>query len=447
MLDFISKSWNYFTNLPIYLRIVSGIVIIFIFIAGILLYFYSDAIYKFFNKDKFIFYLETKQDKTKLLTSEFKIHDTTCSDKSIEDENTITVICDKPKKGQYQIHVNDYKQDISITDDLNHMRLNIDKNDFILKTKSLSLDKNKNIEGEFSIKNKNTGVHKYPDEKDKIEFTINGSNTVGKILNGNLLFSKKWNTFSNVYYGNKKLGIEYKIDDKKYYSYKPYFLTNNLDISEMISLGKTNNNQTEQKINVRDYIKIKNNRLQIYKIDSSTNINLFTFAAENQSDLNGYIKFSINNIHKDTKINLYLEKKQLFNFSFPYYKFDIKNGIDDDVKERIIEGNLSYIQYPVTPNEKNEKFKNNTIEKIDIEFYKKDNNCSISATTIGYKPAKTTFTCNDIKLKDNEIKLINFQLNIESAYCKNKASKCVLFEISDIETANSYDQCSNNCYF
>lgn len=398
-----------------------GLLIIVVFIIWVLFtYEYDEGIKK---KENITISLNTKKDVSIFKDAELKLHNQKCT--RIK-ENKLEFECNKPKKGKYKIEINNYIDNIEIIDNIYIYSIkSIDKEDSLIKEASLKLKDNK-LEGKLLVVKKDNNIPKYVDTNKEFNLKIYNSNFQASIENAEILFSKPWKDFFNIYYLNNKIFVDYEIDNEKFYSYKPYFLTKELDVDDLFSFGQNNEN-----IIIKDVLKIKDNNLEVLNdIKKLPNINLFKVKTDENK--NGYIKFTIKNMNKDNIFNLYMNTRHVFKYEYPNFKFDIRETREsDNSTKRVHIGTQSFIQDSIAPNEKEAKFEKGIIKNINFLFEKKDNNCKLTVNADKYKKVTKEFLCEDDSL--NEI--INSQLHIENSKCtNNNDKKCVLFEISDLET-------------
>jgi hypothetical protein len=334
------------------------------------------------------------------------------------DEKKYTYTCIKPDDGEYSYNFDKYEGNIEIKKEKNTYPIEIDNGNYHIMNNQITLE-NDILSGKFKLV-KDDGSPKYIEKKD-ISLKIYDSSINHSIIeNSYVLYENKWSEFSNVYYGVKKLSIEYSIDNEIYKVSKPYLLTDNLNINEIFSIGQIYNT-IENNPKIDDYLKINDKKVIIFNKQNLPNINLITINANNDEELNGFITFTINNIHKDEKMNLFYDGKFIFSIYSLNYMFP--NVLD----KTFIGGNEKEVNL----------IDNKLIEKVKISFFKNNDKCKIVATTNNYKPAKSQFDCKEIQTKKNQSHTsINFQINIEKKVCNNdnNSENCVFFEISDIKT-------------
>ncbi len=408
-----TKTWKY---------ILIGL--LFLLVMSLLWFFYT---YEYDNgikkKENITISLNTKKDISIFKDVELKLHNQKCSRIN---ENKLEFECNKPKNGTYRIEINNYIDNIEIIDNIYTYSIkSIDKEDSLIKEASLKLKDNK-LEGKLLVVKKDNNIPKYVDTNKKFNLKIYNSNFQASIENAEILFSKPWKDFFNVYYLNNKLFVDYEIDNEKFYSYKPYFLTKELDVDDLFSFGQNNEN-----IIIKDVLKIKDNNLEVLNYSKKLpNINLFK--VQTDENKNGYIKFTIKNMNKDNIFNLYMNNRHVFKYEYPNFKFDIREQRESENSiERVHIGTQSFIQDSIAPNEKEAKFEKGIIQNLYFLFEKKDNNCKLTVNADKYKKVTKEFLCEDDSLNES----INSQLHIENSKCtNNNDKKCVLFEISDLET-------------
>lgn len=367
------------------------------------------------NKKEFIIKIHFKNPNEKI-NDKFYLNNNSCER---IDKINYYYTCIKPDEGSYSYIFDKYEGNIEINSKENTYLIEIDNENYKIKNHILVLN-NDILSGEFKLEKKD-GSPKYIENKDNslikiYDLPLNNS----KISNGYIKFERKWSEFSNIYYGFKKLYLEYSIDREKYKVQKPYFLTNDLKLNEVFSMGQIYNN-LDNNLKITDYLKIDNNRLIIFNKPVLPNINLITINAKNDEDLNGFITFTINNLHKDGKINLFYDGKFLFSIYSMNYIFP--NEHDNS----FVGGNEKEINF----------LDGKLIEKIKISFFKNNEKCKIIATVNNYKPAKSEFNCNEIETKKTQdITSLNLQINAEKKVCNNGnfIDNCILFEISNIKT-------------
>ncbi|PUE64184.1 hypothetical protein B0174_07255 [Arcobacter caeni] len=420
-----TKIWKY---ILIGLFILLGMFLFWVFYT----YEYDNGIKK---KENITISLNTKKNISIFKDVELKLHNQKCSRIN---ENKLEFECNKPKNGKYRIEINNYIDNIEIIDNIYTYSIkSIDKEDSLIKEASLKLKDNK-FEGKLLVVKKDNNIPKYVDTNKKFNLKIYNSNFQASIENTEILFSKPWKDFFNVYYLNNKLFVDYEIDNEKFYSYKPYFLTKELDVDDLFSFGQNNEN-----IIIKDVLKIKDNNLEVLNYSKKLpNINLFK--VQTDENKNGYIKFTIKNINKDNIFNLYMNTRHVFKYEYPNFKFDIREVRDsDNFTERIIIGPESFIQDSIAPNEKEAKFEKGIIKNLYFLFEKKDNNCKLTVNADKYKKVTKEFLCKDDSLNES----INSQLHIENSKCtNNNDKKCVLFEISDFETGLDFSSSPTRNY-
>lgn len=367
------------------------------------------------NKKEFTIKIKMK-DVNKKINDKLLFNNQLC--KKI-DEKKYNYTCIKPDKGEYSYIFDKYEGNIEIEIEKNIYSIEIDNENYQIMNNQITLE-NDILSGKFKLV-KDDGSPKYIENKNislKIYDSIEIDNS--KIINGYVLYKKTWSEFSNIYYGFKKLSVDYVIDNKIYKVSKPYLLTNDLDLNEVFSTGQIYN-ALNNDLEINNILKISNEKLIVFNRQNLPNINLITINAKNDEDLNGFITFTINNLHKDGKINLFYDGK--FLFSIYSMKYIFPNESDNSF---------------VGGNEKEINFLNGKlIEKIKISFFKNNKKCKLIATVNNYKPAKSEFDCNEIQTKKTQnITSLNFQINAEKKVCNsdNYSDNCVLFEISDIKT-------------
>jgi len=407
------------------------IILIFLLVVLLCFYFYfSDKKIKipYLEDEEWIkFEIITKEKLDKFENIDFIFHTKSCTRK--DEINKLVFICEKVKLGLYDIKFGEFKEKKNILDNVYTYDVYIDKEKYIPKDIFVKIDKNKIFTGQISIIKESDNTPKYTNTNHNFNFKINTSDFVGNIKNGVIFFNKPWDEFSNTYYG-KKISLNYEIDNEKFYSYKPYFLTKDLDIEKLFSIGQNNEN-----ITIKDVLKIKDNNLEVLNYSKKLpNINLFR--VQTHENKNGYIKFRIRNMNKDNIFNLYMNNRHVFKYEYPNFKFDIREQRESENSiERVHIGTQSFIQDSIAPNEKEAKFEKGIIRNLYFLFEKKDNNCKLTVNADKYKKVTKEFLCEDDSL--NEI--INSQLHIENSKCtNNNDKKCVLFEISDLETGLDY---------
>jgi hypothetical protein len=334
------------------------------------------------------------------------------------DEKKYNYTCIKPDKGEYSYIFDKYEGNIEIEIEKNTYSIEIDNENYQIMNNQITLE-NDILSGKFKLV-KDDGSPKYTENKDISLKIYDSSIDNSKIINGYVSYKKTWSEFSNIYYGFKKLSIDYSIDNEIYKVSKPYLLTNDLDLSEVFSMGQIYNTLNND-LKINDFLKISDEKLIIFNGQNLPNINLITINAKNDEDLNGFITFTINNLHKDEKINLFYDGKFIFSIYAMNYIFN--NKID----KIFIGGNEKEVNL----------IDDKLIEKVKISFFKNNYKCQIIATTNNYKPAKSQFDCQEIQTKKNQNNtFLNFQINVEKKVCNydNNNENCVFFGISDIKT-------------
>lgn len=406
------------------------IIIIFLIIVGILIYVIQKD-YNFFDeilgkREKIIITLNTKRDLKDFENIELKIDNEVCERTN---KDILEFECEKTAEGWHKFQFGKYKKNIYLSKNEYSVSYNIDEKDYFIKEALLTLNNN-NFNGKILVVDKEKNTPKYTDTKNKFDLKIYESTFNATIKNAEILFSKPWEEFSNIYYLNNKFMIDFEIENEKFHSYKPYFLTKELDVDDLFSFGQNNEN-----IIIKDVLKIKDNSLEVLNYSKKLpNINLFKVRTDEIK--NGYIKFRIRNMNKDNVFNLYMNTMHIFKYEYPNFKFDIREIREkDNATERVLIGTQSFIQNFMAPNEKEAKFNKGIIKELFFLFEKTDNNCKLTVNADKYKKVSKEFLCEDDSL--NEI--INSQLHIENSKCtNNNDKKCVLFEISDLETGLDY---------
>lgn len=405
----------------------SWIIIIILLGVGLCLYFYfSDKKIKipYLEDEEWInFEIITKEKLDKFENIDFIFHTKPCTRKV--EINKLVFICEKVKFGLYDIKFGEFKERKNILDNVYTYEVYIDKEKYISKDTFVKIDKNKIFTGQISIIKESDSTPRYTNTNNNFNLKINTSDFVANIKNGVIFFNKPWDEFSNMYYA-KNISLNYEIDNVKFYSYKPYFLTKELDIEQLFSIGQNNEN-----IIIKDVLKIKDNNLEVLNYSKKLpNINLFKVRTDENK--NGYIKFTIKNMNKDNIFNLYMNTRHVFKYQYPNFKFDIREQRESDNSiERVHIGTQSFIQDSIAPNEKEAKFNKGIIKNLYFLFEKTDNNCKLTVSADKYKKVTKDFLCEDDTLNQ----IINSQLHIENPKCtNNNDKKCVLFEISDLET-------------
>ena len=387
--------------------------------------------------EKITFLLKTKEAISKFEKIEFNLNNEIC-DRDNEELDKLRFICIKPKEEKKEVYIKfgDFKKEIIITKEKDIYLLDLDLKSIL---KEASLELNNNIfKGNLNIVQKDEDLPIYKDTMSKFSIKVYDSRFHANVKNGLIFFDKPWNEFSNIYYSNKKLFVNYEIDNEKFYSYKPYFLTKELNVEQLFSIGQNNEN-----IIIKDVLKIRDNSLEVLNYSKKLpNINLFKVRTDENK--NGYIKFRISNMNKDNVFNLYMNTRHIFKYEYPNFKFDIRDiKENDNATERVLIGTQSFIQNFMAPNEKEAKFNKGIIKELYFLFEKTDNSCKLTVNADNYKKVSKEFLCGDDSL--NEI--INSQLHIENPKCtNNNDKKCVLFEISDLETGIDYSNSPTRDY-
>lgn len=366
------------------------------------------------NKKEFMIKIKIRNTNKKI-NDELYLNNDSC--KKIDKKNYY-YSCIKPENGEYSYIFDKYEGIIKIMNEKNTYEIEIDNDNYQIKNNELTLNSDVLL-GKFKLV-KDDGSPKYTENKDISLKIYDSSIDNSKIINGYVSYKKTWSEFSNIYYGFKKLSIDYSIDNEIYKVSKPYLLTNDLDLSEVFSMGQIYNTLNND-LKINDFLKISDEKLIIFNGQNSPNINLITINAKNDEDLNGFITFTINNLHKDEKINLFYDGKFIFSIYAMNYIFN--NKID----KIFIGGNEKEVNL----------IDDKLIEKVKISFFKNNDKCQIIATTNNYKPAKSQFDCQEIQTRKNQSDtFLNFQINVEKKVCNNdnNSENCVFFEISDIKT-------------
>ena len=421
--EYIVNIWNNCQFCKKYKYWMIGILII----IGIFFIYWFQNNYKFFDeffgkRDKIIITLNTKRDLKDFENLELKIDNEVCERTN---KDILEFECDKPKKGEHKLQFGEYTKNIIVGEDQYSDSYDIDKRNYFIKEAFLNLSNN-NFNGKVLVVDKEKNAPKYTDTKNKFDLKIYESTFNATIKNAEILFSKPWEEFSKIYYLNNTFIIDFEIENEKLYSYKPYFLTKGLNIDDLFSFGQNNEN-----IIIKDVLKIKDNSLEVFNYSKKLpNINLFKVRTDEIK--NGYIKFRIRNMNKDNVFNLYMNTMHIFKYEYPNFKFDIREiRENDNTTERVLIGNQSFIQNFMAPNEKEAKFNKGIIKELFFLFEKTDNNCKLTVNADKYKKVSKEFLCEDDSLNQ----IINSQLHIENSKCtNNNDKKCVLFEISDLET-------------
>ncbi|WP_323591472.1 hypothetical protein [Aliarcobacter butzleri] len=376
--------------------------------------------------------LNSKRDLKNFKSIELEIDNEVCERTS---KNKLEFECIKTEEGWHKLQFGEYIENKYIRKNEYSIYGDIDKKNYFIKEALLDLNNN-NFNGKILVVDREN-TPRYTDTKNNFDLRIYESSFNATIKNAEIFFSKPWEEFSKIYYLNNKFIVDFEIENEKLYSYKPYFLTKELNIEDLFSLGQNN-----EDINLNKLLKIQNNKLLIINNHEIVpNINLFKI--NNSDKVNGYMKFTIKNINKENKFNLYLNGKHIFKYEYPFFKFDIREKTNDDVssKRTTIDGK-SFFQEFIAPNENEVKIMNNKINEMNFLIEKINNNCKISVNVNKYKKVTKEFSCDD--KFSNEIILT--QLNIESSMCLKKSKDCVLFEISDLETGLDYSQSPTRDY-
>ncbi|PRM89738.1 hypothetical protein CJ671_06385 [Aliarcobacter cryaerophilus] len=368
----------------------------------------------FDNKKEFMIKIKIKNINKKI-NDELDLNNNSC--KKIDKKNYY-YSCIKPEDGEYSYIFDKHEGIIKIMNEKNIYEIEIDNEDYQIRNNELILNDDV-LSGKFKLV-KDDGSPKYIENKN-ISFKIYDSIIDNsKITNGYVSYKKTWSEFSNIYYGFKKLSVDYSIDNEIYTVSKPYLLTNDLDLNEVFSMGQIYNTLNND-LEINDVLKINNEKLIVSNRQNLPNINLITINAKNDEDLNGFITFTINNLHKDGKINLFYDGKFIFSIYAMNYIFN------NELDKTFIGGNEKEVNL----------IDDKLIEKVKISFFKNNDKCQIIATVNNYKPAKSEFNCNEIQTKKTQnITSLNFQINAEKKVCNNGnfIDNCILFEISDIKT-------------
>ena len=203
-------------------------------------------------------------------------------------------------------------------------------------------------------------------------------------------------------------------------------MSKKLNVNDIFSISY---NKNDQILDINDYLEMKNN-LIVYGNSYIPNINLVTINAREESDLNGFIKFNLINLQKDSKINVFFGKNYLFSISSLNYHF-LENSKDEFSKSIRVE--------PINQTDRDIKLKNNNlIEKIEVNISKEKDNCQIKIKTNKHRPVTHNTICNtkefNFEENKNNVQVINLQLNIESPNNCKKNNNCIIVEISDLTT-------------
>ncbi len=349
------------------------------------------------------------KNKYNIIHDELKINDKTCTKSDL-----YVYSCEKLNKGNYYYSLGKYNGEIKIKDEEYSYPIPIDNFDYTIDYHNLFL-KGNILQGELVIKEK-YGSYKYNNNKNKMPIQLYGKDIdESKIKDGHILFKQNWDEMYNIYYGNRKLYTEYTVENYTYKTSKYYILSKNLNNKDIFSISSDIN---EPKLDIKDYLKI-DNHLIVYGNNNIPNINLIRLSVKEEADLNGFIKFNLIDVHKDSKINLYFGKNKLLSLFFPnyYIQKDLEDGVSTD-----------FYMMSMNQHEKSVELKENLfIKKIEIIFFKDKNDCKIKATTDNHKPVISNFKCHTKEIQNNGFD-INFQLNIESPQSCSKTKNCVLFK-------------------
>ena len=378
-----------------------------------------------FNTEKIYFkvHLKNKKDTENYI---FKLNYETCDRKESNDEGFLLFSCDKLKSQEYHYSFGKHNDMIPIIDNKTTYNIFIDNNDYIVDSHTLILDKNLLI-GTLGVKEKKEGIFKYANTQYNIPLKLYDTEiNEANINNGLIKFKKNWDEISNIYYSHKKLYTEYSIENNVYKSSKYYLLSKKLNVNDIFSISY---NKNDQILDINDYLEMKNN-LIVYGNSYIPNINLVTINAREESDLNGFIKFNLINLQKDSKINVFFGKNYLFSISSLNYHF-LENSKDEFSKSIRVE--------PISQTDRDIKFRNNNlIERIEVNVTKEKNNCEIKIKTNKHRPVTHNTICNtkefNFEENKNNVQVINLQLNIESPNNCKKNNNCIIVEISDLKT-------------
>ena len=366
------------------------------------------------RREKIIINIKPK-NKYNIIQDELRLNNKPCTKSELH-----VYSCEKSSKGNYFYSIGKYKGEIEIKNEDYSYQIPIDNFDYIIDYHKLFL-KGNILQGELVIKEK-YGSYKYNNNKNKMPIQLYGKDIdESKIKDGHILFKQNWDEMYNIYYGNRKLYTEYTVENYTYKTSKYYILSKNLNNKDIFSISSDIN---EPKLDIKDYLKI-DNHLIVYGNNNIPNINLIRLSVKEEADLNGFIKFNLIDVHKDSKINLYFGKNKLLSLFFPnyYIQKDLEDGVSTD-----------FYMMSMNQHEKSVELKENLfIKKIEIIFFKDKDNCKIKVTTDNHKPVISNFKCHTKEIGNSGFD-INFQLNIESPQSCSKTKNCVLFKVSDIQT-------------
>jgi hypothetical protein len=382
------------------------------------------AIYEY-QKPKIHFkYNGNKINDEILQNLSFEFNDKPC--KKNQENKKLIFICDEPFKipSTYYYKFNNKKKDIYVDEKSSEKPIlfNDDPNQYMINTDKSSLTvKNDILKVSLYLEDKSNSRTKFP-PIGKQTFQICGAEFDGNITNSTLKFDISMSVFSNAYYNDCKKTVDFVIDEEDYKYKKKIFLYNSLKPQEIFPAircdsNRTNSNTDELNQCIYDHMSIKDNKVIITKNSTGKipNINLFNLPI-NESN-NSYLKFTLDDLTKDTALNFSVSGESIFRF------------------------NKDIIKFPTTePQSIKKSNKHPYIKKATIVFHITDKKYSVEIVLNSKRQNEREISpMSPFKYEGNltitKDKNLIHQISIESPNLK-VGSK--LLTISDIETGDMY---------
>lgn len=304
-------------------------IISFFLIIGVITVGYAGVDY-FYSKPKLSFeYDGNKLNNEVLQDLSFEFNDKPCI--KAKERQKLTFICEEPStipgtyyykfkgKKEKKVHITEKSSEkpILFNDDPNQYMINTDKSSLTVKNDILKVS--------LYLEDKSNSTTKFPPIGKKT-FKICGAEFDGNITNSTLKFDISMSEFSNAYYNDCKKTVDFVIDEEDYKYKKKIFLFNSLKPQEIFPAircdsNRTNSNTDELNQCIYDHMSIKDNKVIITKNSTGKipNINLFNLPI-NESN-NSYLKFTLDDLTKDTALNFSVSGESIFRFNKDIIKF------------------------------------------------------------------------------------------------------------------------------
>lgn len=428
MLDSLKeKAWEFIKK-----HVFITIIIVFLLLVLLVRYLESHDIdtskgLKVSEKAKITILLEFPHELPSDNNEKFMLNNKECT----KTENTnAEYICEKPVEGTYVYKYGSKKAKTILIDNKNAYNLIIDSSQYIVSDKESSLKLEKKSEnylvGDFVFIDENKGHLMLNNNEKKVKFKMCESVQEGEIKNGTLNFKILWKDFYRIYHRSCMKNIVLELQDKNFKYKKPFFITDDMEITDLFSISSQNTIDSPSKDllkkELQEIIKIKNNELVF--LPSKKNyptLTLFEIPFQKNTTNNFYLKLRIKNINLKTTFSFYIAGEHIFRFNYPNLIFE-DNELSNTRNKSNIESILS----------SNEKIQNNIIKDMVVVFVQENNKLKISLQIDKNKPIFKEFD-NSSYIKEK--KLVSHQIFIEKQFKNQDAN---LFSITDVESGEFY---------